>query len=117
MNITTTVHHLNVIPGAVPAAHHGFTQVPNSILRDAQITVGAKTVYALLLSYAWKNDFRHPNQEQLANDLGMGTADVEVLIEELVRCGLLTITRSGHGRGELYTINFSGRASVQNLIL
>ena len=35
-----------------PIARHGFTQVPNFILRDPDVSIGAKTVYALLHRYA-----------------------------------------------------------------
>ena len=34
-----------------PVALHGFTQVPNFILRDPDISIGAKTVYSLLLVF------------------------------------------------------------------
>ena len=40
-----------------PVALHGFTQIPNFILRDPNISIGAKTIYSLLLSHAWHNDF------------------------------------------------------------
>ncbi len=32
----------------------GFTVIPNYILRDPTISVGAKLIYTLLLSYAWQ---------------------------------------------------------------
>ena len=62
-----------------PIALHGFTQVPNFILRDSAISIGAKTVYALLLSYAWHNDLCFPGQDRLAKDVGMGIASVLTL--------------------------------------
>ena len=46
-----------------PVALHGFTQIPNFILRDPNISIGAKTIYSLLLSYAWHNDLCFPGQE------------------------------------------------------
>ena len=39
--------------GADPATRQGFTQVPNFILTNDRISVGAKLVYAMLLKYAW----------------------------------------------------------------
>ena len=38
-----------------PIALHGFTQIPNFILRDPNISIGAKTIYALLLSSTLSN--------------------------------------------------------------
>jgi len=62
---------------ADPIARHGFTQLPNFILRNSEISANAKTAYALLLSFAWHNNLCFPGQERLAeqietleNDLG-----------------------------------------------
>ena len=59
-----------------PVALHGFTQIPNFILRDPNISIGAKTIYSLLLSYAWHNDLCFPGQDRLAKDVAMGIASV-----------------------------------------
>ncbi len=37
---------------ADPVARDGFTQLPNFILRNPDISIGAKTVYSLFISYA-----------------------------------------------------------------
>ena len=89
-----------------PIALHGFTQVPNFILRDSAISIGAKTVYALLLSYAWHNDLCFPGQDRLAKDVGMGIASVNRFIKELEACALIEITRRGQGKTNFYAINF-----------
>ena len=34
----------------------GFAQVPNIVLRDPTLSGNEKTLYALLLSYAWQNN-------------------------------------------------------------
>ena len=49
-----------------PVLADGFTQVPNFILKDPKISVGAKIVYAMFLSYAWHNDSCFPGQERLS---------------------------------------------------
>src|SRR6266851_2233466 len=54
-----------------PIARGGFTQVPNFILKNPQISVGAKVAYAMFLSYAWNNDFCFPGQDGLAKDMGI----------------------------------------------
>ena len=89
-----------------PVASLGFTQIPNFILRNPNITIGAKTVYSLLLSYAWHNDLCFPGQDRLAKDMGMGIASVNRFIKELEGCALIEITRRGQGKTNFYTINF-----------
>src|SRR5262245_37223998 len=81
-----------------PIALHSFTQVPNLILRDPDISIGAKTVYSLLLSYAWHNDLCFPGQDRLAKDMGMGIASVNRFVKELEECALIEITRRGQGK-------------------
>jgi hypothetical protein len=90
-----------------PVALHGFTQLPNFILRNPDLSIGAKTTYALFLSYAWHNDFCFPGQERLAKDIGMSVGSVNAFVKELERNGLIEITRRGQGKTNLYTINFT----------
>jgi Helix-turn-helix domain len=92
-----------------PVALHGFTQVPNFILKDPEISVGAKVVYAMFLSYAWHNDSCFPGQERLAQDMGLTRVRVTQLTAELERAGLVTIMRRGQGKTNLYTIHFQVR--------
>jgi hypothetical protein len=41
----------------------GFTQVPNHVLVSDRLSPGAKLTYAMLLKYAWQNEFCFPGQE------------------------------------------------------
>ena len=91
---------------ADPIALHGFTQLPNFILRNPHISIGAKTAYALFLSYAWHNDLCFPGQNTLAKAMGMSIGSVNAFVKELESCGLIDITRRGQGKTNLYTINF-----------
>ena len=97
-----------------PVLREGFTQVPNFILRDGNITVGAKVVYAMFLSYAWHNDSCFPGQDRLAEDMGMSRVRVTQLIAELQRAGLVNIQRRGQGKTNLYTIHFRVKAAGDN---
>lgn len=94
---------------ADPVTLHGFTQLPNFILRDPNLSIGAKTTYALFLSYAWHNDLCFPGQDRLAKDIGMSVGSVNGFIKELETNGLIEITRRGQGKTNLYTINFKVR--------
>jgi Helix-turn-helix domain len=89
-----------------PVARHGFTQVPNFILKNPMISVGAKMTYALFLSYAWHNNLCFPGQDRMAADLGLTQPRVAQFIAELKEAGLIEIERRGLGKTNIYTINF-----------
>jgi hypothetical protein len=95
-----------------PIARGGFTQVPNFILKDPKLSVGAKVAYAMFLSYAWHNDFCFPGQDGLAKDMGMTRPRVTQLIAELQGAGLITIQRRGQGKTNVYTIHSQVKKSV-----
>ena len=90
-----------------PVARYGFTQIPNFILRHREISTNAKTVYALIISYAWHNNRCFPGQDRLADDMGLSRPSVTAAIKELEACGLLDIERRGLGKTNIYTINFT----------
>jgi hypothetical protein len=92
----------------------GFTQVPNFILKDSKLSVGAKVAYAMFLSYAWHNDSCFPGQDRLADDMGMSRVRVTQLIADLERAGLVTIQRRGQGKTNIYTIHFQVKSGVDN---
>lgn len=96
-----------------PVARDGFTQVPNFILKDGTISIGAKIAYAMFLSYAWHNDSCFPGQDRLAEDMGLTRPRVTQLISELETAGLVAIQRRGQGKTNLYTIHFQVRPKAQ----
>lgn len=73
-----------------PVLRDGFTQVPNFVLRNSDLSVGAKVTYAMFLSYAWHNDSCFPGQDRLANDMGLTRVRVTQLIAELEKAGFRT---------------------------
>ncbi len=89
-----------------PIVRGGFTQVPNFILKNAELSLGAKVTYAMFLHYAWHNDSCFPGQERLAGDMGMSQSRVSEFIKELQTADLIEITRRGQGRTNLYKIKF-----------
>jgi len=92
------------IVGADLATRHGFTQVPNFILTKADISVGAKLAYAMLLKYAWGDDACFPGQTKLADDMGSGERSVRRYLEELEKASLLEIVQRGLGKTNLYRL-------------
>jgi septum formation inhibitor MinC len=95
-----------------PVLANGFTQVPNFILKNPEISVGAKIAYAMFLSYAWHNDSCFPGQDRLAGDMGLTRVRVTQLVAELEKAGLVTIQRRGQGKTNLYTIHFPVKQGV-----
>ncbi|MFO1152035.1 MAG: helix-turn-helix domain-containing protein [Rhodospirillales bacterium] len=90
-----------------PVVAGGFTQVPNCILEDAELSIGAKVVYAMFLRYAWHNDHCFPGQETLAKHIGMSRTRVTEYVGELEKKGFITIKRRGLGKTNLYKIHFT----------
>lgn len=94
------------INSADPIARFGFTQLPNFILRNSELSANAKTAYSLLLSYAWHNNLCFPGQERLAEHMGTHVATVSRAIKELEAYSLIQIERRGQGKTNFYTVNF-----------
>src|ERR1700683_5219595 len=95
------------IVGADLATRHGFTQVPNFILTNADISVGAKLAYAMLLKYAWQDDACFPGQVKLASDMGATDRSVRTYLKELEAAELLEITQRGLGKTNLYRLHLT----------
>lgn len=92
------------IVGADPITQHGFTQVPNVILTNTDLTVGAKLTYTMLLHYAWQNHYCFPGQDRLARDMGSGKRSVIRFMAELERAGFVAVKRRGLGQTNLYQL-------------
>lgn len=95
------------IVGADPATRYGFTQVPNFILTNKALSVGAKLAYAMLLKYAWTDDACFPGQQRLAEDIGAGERSVRTYLNELENANFLEVTQRGLGRTNLYRLHLT----------
>jgi Helix-turn-helix domain len=71
-----------VLNGADVLSAKGFTQVPNHVLVSGKLSPGAKLTYAMLLKYAWQNDFCFPGQERLAKDMGVTDRSVRTYLQD-----------------------------------
>ncbi len=100
------------ISGADPVTRHGFTQVPNFILTNTALSVGAKLAYAMLLKYAWQDDYCFPGQQTLATDMGAGERSVRTYLKELETAGFLEVKQQGLGRTNLYRLHLVVRTKV-----
>jgi len=93
------------LDGADLLTKKGFTQVPNFLLNDSRLSSTAKLVYVMLLKYAWEQDFSFPGQKTLARDIGKSERHIRTAIGELASSGLLTVTRRGQGKSNLYALH------------
>ena len=80
----------------------GFTQIPNAIVRNPDLSMQAKYLYGLLLSYAWQDTETFPGLERLRKDTGAKTETLRKYIYELVEAGVLEVKRRGRGKTNLY---------------
>src|SRR4030081_224560 len=100
-----------ILDGADVLTVKGFTQGPNRVLVSARLSPGAKLTYAMLLKYAWQNDYCFPGQERLAKDMGVTdrrgrTYLQEVEAQQVVRhVDQLAVERRGWS-GIMTEVNF-----------
>jgi len=80
----------------------GFTQIPNAITRSPNLSMQAKFLYGLLLSYAWQDPDTFPGLERMRKDTGAKVDTLRKYIQELVDARLLEVKRRGQGRTNRY---------------
>ena len=93
-----------ILKGADALSQKGFTQVPNHILESDKISPGAKLTYAMLLKYAWQNDFCFPGQDRLAKEMGVSLRSTNAYVQELEKNTFIHIKRRGQGKPNLYEL-------------
>lgn len=98
-----------VLRGADILSARGFTQVPNHILESAVLSPGAKLACAMLLKYAWQNEYCFPGQARLATDMGVTDRSVRTYLQELEANGVIAIKRRGMNKPNLYVLNLARR--------
>ena len=98
-----------ILRGADVFTSTGFTQVPNHVLESSKISPGAKLTIAMLLKYAWQNNFCFPGQERLATDMGVSRQSANTYLQELQTEGFIAITRRGQGKTNVYELDCNVR--------
>lgn len=94
-----------ILKGADVFTAKGFTMVPNSLLNSGKISPGAKLTYAMLLKYAWYNDYCFPGQERLAKDMGVTDRSIRTYLQELEAARFIDIKQRGLGKPNLYVLH------------
>jgi len=100
-----------ILKGADVLSEKGFTQVPNHVLVSSRLSPGAKLTYAMLLKYAWQNDYCFPGQERLAKDMGVTDRSVRTYLQELATKQFVVIKQRGLGKPNLYELNLAVSAT------
>ncbi len=83
---------------------HGFTQLPRYILKDKNLSFGARLTYAVLLSYAWQEESCFPGQGRMAADLGTTDRSIRRFLLELKQAGYIDWKQQGFGKPNIYYI-------------
>lgn len=95
----------------------GFTQIPNTVTRNPKLSMQAKFVYGLLLSYAWQDPDSYPGLARLREDTGAKEDTIRKYIRELVDSGLLEVVRRGMGKTNRYifkSLNHPPNGEIKN---
>jgi biotin operon repressor len=104
--LENTRRNIEII-GADLVTLHGFTQVPNFILTNKNLSVGGKLYYAMLLKYAREKDYCFPGQKTLAEDIGSSERSVRTYQKELEDAGFLEVTQRGLGKTSIYKLDLT----------
>lgn len=82
----------------------GFSQIPRTVLRASNLSMQSKTLYALLLDYAWQKGSCFPGQNRLGKDLGVHRNTIQKYLFELRDFGLIKWDRRGFKQTNIYYI-------------
>ena len=93
-----------ILEGADALTAKGFTMVPNHVLVSDKVSLGAKLAYAMLLKFAWQDDFCYPGQARLAKDMGVTDRSVRTYLQELEAQNFIEIKQQGQGNPNLYVL-------------
>jgi hypothetical protein len=91
-----------------PASLHDhparYVKLPVAVARRSDLSCGARTLYGILLSFAWNGAECTPAQERLAADLGCTVRTVHRYTRELVGAGLVAVQRRGQAHTNCYLL-------------
>lgn len=87
----------------------GFVAVPRVILLDTKLSPQLKTLYSLLLNYAWQDGECFPGQNTLALNMGLKLLQIKRLLTQLKEAKLITTKRQGLGKPNIYYIESLAR--------
>jgi len=84
-----------------------FAPIPNHILRNCDLSHGAKLCCARLIQYAGRTGKCYPKLSTLSDELGMSVRAVQRFVSELEFHALLETKRRGRGQSNVYLLDES----------
>ncbi len=66
-----------------------FVRVPNTIIHDRRLSLGARVLYMILLSYDWQPGQQLPSVDKLQEDMRCDTTELITFLLELKTHGFL----------------------------
>lgn len=82
----------------------GFAAFPYLVMRDKNLSVGARLTYAFLLMYAWQEGSCFASQQTMAADMGMSDRHLRRFISELKLTGYIRVEREDMRFNNTYII-------------
>lgn len=92
----------------------GFTMLPNAVLLNGHLSLGARLFYAVLVHYARQTEECWPSQPRVAVNLGVSERSLRTYLRELEDCRLVrTVARPG--RSNVYRLSMPDAAYMADL--
>lgn len=91
-----------------PTLKKGFTATPNVVLTASELSLPAKTIYSILLMFAWQNDECFPGQERLAEVANCSDRTIRKYLDELRQYGLISWVQRGLNQTNVYYLHNLG---------
>lgn len=82
----------------------GFAAFPYLVMRDKQLSLGARMTYAFLLMYAWQEGSCYPGQSRMARDMGMSERHLRRYLTELKAALYIKVERRDKRFNNTYVI-------------
>jgi hypothetical protein len=82
-----------------------FTQVPNELFEQSQLSIPARYLFCLLLRYCGQKDSCFPSQKTLSHILNYSVRYTAMLLNELKAAGLIKKERTGFNRSNTYFVS------------
>ena len=82
----------------------GFAAFPYAVLKDRQLSLGARLTYGFLLMYAWQEGSCFAGQKKMADDMGISDRQLQRYLYELRDADYIGIERQDKRYNNTYVI-------------
>ena len=82
----------------------GFAAFPYRIMKNTDLSIGARFTYAFLLMYGWQEGSSHTRQIKMADDMGVSERQMQRYLYELRDKGFIRIDRKDKRLRNTYVI-------------